>query len=124
MSIKGSSLQWLERAIERGDYLTAWAVAFELRSVPVDHALALVVLAAGDPLAQARFDRAARRWTGLYLASANDPSLAELRGLVDALDELPDAAAVVSLDALCAARGWTLTSRALVHLSPPARHPR
>lgn len=44
VSIKGSSIKWLETATERGDLLTAWTVAFELPRLPLDHALALTHL--------------------------------------------------------------------------------
>jgi hypothetical protein len=123
MSIKGSSIVWLERALERGDLVTAWTTAFELPRLPLDHALALVVLTATDHTHPARYDAAARRWVVLYLTDARGPSLADLRALVDALDELPDLDAITTLAALCARLGYTLAGRTLDHLLPPAAGP-
>jgi hypothetical protein len=118
VSVKGSSIRWLETALIRGDLLTAWTVAFELPRLPLDHALALVVLTAADEDRPARFDAAARRWAALYLTAAADPTLTELRAFVDCLDELPDLAAVTTLGALCERRALPLAAAALDHLTP------
>lgn len=118
VSIKGSSITWLEAAIQRGDLPAAWTVAFELPRLPLDHALALVILTAADPGRPARFDAAARRWAGLYLEGAADPSLTELRAFVDCLDELPGLEAVTALGELCERRHLPRAADALAHLTP------
>lgn len=120
MSIKGSSIVWLERALERGDLVTAWTTAFELPRLLLDHALALVVLTATDDTNPARYDAAARRWAALYLTDSRSPTLADLRALVDALDELPDLHAITTLATLCDRLGFTVTGRTLDHLLPPS----
>lgn len=119
MSINGSSIKWLEAAIARGDLLTAWSVAFELPRLPLDHALALVILAARAPADETRFDRSARRWSSLYLTGAAGPSLPELRQFVDCLDDLPDPAAADPLAGLCRDRSLMVAARALDHLTQP-----
>ncbi len=123
MSIKGSSIVWLERALERGDLLTAWTTAHELKSLPLDHALALVVLAAADERDAARFDAAARRWALRYLTGARSPTLADLRAVIDALDELPSLDAITALGAACERLQLPLAARALDHLLPREVNP-
>lgn len=121
VSIKGSSIKWLERAIERGDLLTAWSVAFELPRLPLDHALGLVILSAARADGQPRFNRAALRWSHLYLTGAAGPSLPELRRFVDCLDELPDERAAADLADLCRQRSLRVAEGALRHLTPTGK---
>ena len=118
MSIKGSSIVWLERALERGDLVTAWTTAHELGSLPLDHALALVVRASSDEQGAARFDASARRWAVRYLTGAPSPTLGDLRAVIDALDELPDLDAITALSATCERLRFPLAARTLDHLLP------
>lgn len=118
MSIKGRPLTWIEAAIARGDRLSAWAAAHELRrgELGLDHALALVVLASaeGDP---DRADRAARRW--LARAAVEERSV-DLARLAEILEELPDLVAVTLLAGVAEQHRWRQTLVALDHLLPRA----
>lgn len=118
MSIKGSSIVWLERALERGDLVTAWATAHELSSLPLDHALAIVVLTAADERDAARFDASARRWAVRYLTGGRSPTLSDLREVIDALDELPDLDAITALGAACERLQLPRAACALDYLLP------
>lgn len=109
---------WLERALERGDLLTAWTTAHELGSLTLDHALALVVLTAADERDAERFDAAARRWAVRYLTGARSATLADLRAIIDALDELPGLDAITALGAACERLRLPVAARTLDHLLP------
>lgn len=116
MRARGPSVGWLEHAVRVGDVDTAWTTARELGNVSLDHALALVVLAAIDGDRSARFNAAAARWTMRYLTLPHRPGLQELRDLTNALDELPDLTAITKLGTLCNRLQLTVASDALNHL--------
>ncbi len=108
-------MRWLDAALDRGDLLSAWTTAHELPAgrLPLDYALALVILAsAEDP---DRADRAIARW--LDRAAAEIPA-DELRELARILDQLPDLVGVTELSAECERRRWPRAAATLNHLLP------
>lgn len=55
------------------DLVTAWASAHELETVPVDHALAIVLLLASDPGDVDRMEAAAVRWIARFASAHPHP---------------------------------------------------
>lgn len=87
MSIKGSPYTWLRGALERGDLLTAWASAQELRQLSLEDALALVILMARDQ--DEAFDRASAKWLARLALERPTVHLDNLHHGVHALETIP-----------------------------------
>lgn len=120
MAIGGTTLKWLEAAIERGDALGAWSLAADLRGrISLDYALALVLLVTDD---HARFDRACarwlQRWDTEHPAGARSDDRARIAG---ALADLPDLEAITVLGDICNRLRLVQADRALEHLLPRSR---
>lgn len=88
VSIKGSAYANFRRALLSGNLTIIQAAAAELESVPLEDALRILVVMArkGD----ARFDRAAAKWTARATAERG-LSLAESRRLGALVEVLPSA---------------------------------
>ena len=71
MGAQGSPGAIFWRAIERGNVIVAESIAREFEVLPLDFALALVHLYADR--SDRRYERAALRFLGRYLAEANPP---------------------------------------------------
>lgn len=85
-----------------------------MQRVPLDHALALTVLASDqdDP---DRSDRAAARW--LARLAREEPAV-EAAPIAAGLAQLPDLVAVTQLSVLCQEHGWRQAAAALDRLLP------
>lgn len=93
----------LQRSLDKGDLRTALVEAREFavdgRPLPLDVALGICVLMAEH--SDGRFERAAIRWIGRFLAETTGISLEAARVLVDGFDALPDPEAREALERLC-----------------------
>ncbi len=88
VSIKGSSVMQLRRALDVGNLHLAVAAALELEHVPLTEALRLCELmaASGD----ARFERAAVRWLARLAGETPGVRLADVELAARALEQLPE----------------------------------
>jgi hypothetical protein len=86
VSIKGSPYARFQRALRTRKLPVVLATARELRHVPLDDALEVLILMARD--ADPRFDRAATRWVGRLLAEQS-LGLADARFALALVERLP-----------------------------------
>ena len=119
MGETGSAYARLRRGLASGNATIAWAAAAELERVPLEDALALVLLLVGhDP---DRLARAAARWLGRACVELKGMTLSEAQLIAAALASLESSrsAAATALAEICGRHGLRRVARA-VRRSPPA----
>jgi hypothetical protein len=117
MGEAGSAYARLRRSLATGNPALAWAAAAELDRVPLDDALALVLMLVGrDP---DRLERASTRWLGRACLELDGLRLSEAQLIAAALASLDSsrAAAALALGEICARHGLKTTVAALDALS-------
>jgi hypothetical protein len=105
MGRSASAYANLKRGLASGNATIAWAAAAELERVPLEDALALVLLLVGhDP---DRLERAAARWLGRACLELKGITLAEAQLVAAALGSLESSrtAAAVALAEICERHG-------------------
>lgn len=105
MGESGSAYARLKRGLSSGNPTIAWAAAAELERVPLEDALALVLLLVGrDP---ERLERASARWLGRACVELKGMTLSEAQLIAAALASLESsrAAAAMALAEICGRHG-------------------
>jgi hypothetical protein len=105
MSEAGSAYARLKRSLATGNPTLAWAAAAELERVPLDDALALVLMLVGrDP---ERLERASARWLGRACLGLEGLRIGEAQLIAAALANLDSsrAAAAMALAEICERHG-------------------
>jgi hypothetical protein len=121
---QGSPYARFRRALANGNPSLAWAAAAELPAIDLADALALCLVAAGDP---ERYGRAAARWHARYCTELRGVTLAESQLVLAALQALPRGlgagAAAETLAHLAEERGLGEVARLLERWPTSASRP-